>query len=108
MLQKDLLSEFLDQQGLGIKAARVRNMSVKRLQMPWRDAVNTRDCGVFLMRHMESFQGQLVAEWDCGFVKGDIQFLLQLRKEYIHTLSTHRLNALRSDNIRRALRARQC
>lgn len=70
-LQKDLFSVFLESKGLGLKAAVVRNMDPKRLQMPWRDAVNKRDCGVFTMRHMESFEGQAVKVWDCGLRKGN-------------------------------------
>lgn len=49
----------------------MRNMDPKRLQMPWRDAVNKRDCGVFTMRHMESFEGQDAKDWGCSLNKGD-------------------------------------
>lgn len=39
------------------------------MQMPWRTENNVIDCGIFLMRHMETFQGQTDKEWKCGFVK---------------------------------------
>ncbi|KAL8189147.1 hypothetical protein R6Q57_028713 [Mikania cordata] len=38
----------------------------KRLSMPWRTLNNSADCGVFAMRHMETFKGTSVKEWKCG------------------------------------------
>ncbi|KAL8245943.1 hypothetical protein R6Q59_007159 [Mikania micrantha] len=38
----------------------------KRLSMPWRTLNNSVDCGVFAMRHMETFKGTSVKEWKCG------------------------------------------
>ncbi|XP_019178818.1 PREDICTED: zinc finger BED domain-containing protein RICESLEEPER 2-like [Ipomoea nil] len=55
----------------------------KQLQMAWRDSKKKIDCGVFLMRHMESYVGQRVAEWECGLVKGDTTTLHKLRLRYM-------------------------
>ncbi|KAL8265799.1 hypothetical protein R6Q59_003143 [Mikania micrantha] len=38
----------------------------KRLSMPWRTLNNSVDCGVFVMRHMETFKGISVKEWKYG------------------------------------------
>ncbi|KAL8225970.1 hypothetical protein R6Q57_018527 [Mikania cordata] len=38
----------------------------KRLSMPWRTLNNSIDCGVFAMRHMETFKDTSVKEWKCG------------------------------------------
>lgn len=36
--------------------------------MHWRSKENTTDCGIFLMRHMETYLGK-EENWDCGFQK---------------------------------------
>ncbi|KAL8225645.1 hypothetical protein R6Q57_018202 [Mikania cordata] len=38
----------------------------KTLSMPWRTLNNSVDCGVFAMRHMETFKCTSVKEWKCG------------------------------------------
>lgn len=70
--------------------------------MPWRDAVNKRDCGIFTMRHMESYKGQKSKEWGCGLRKGDTAQLELLRVQYLHTLCTSDLNIHRLTVMERA------
>lgn len=101
--QKDLLADFLEARGLPLKAAIVRNFPAKRLQMSWRDTMNTKDCGVFTMRHMESYVGQSVKNWDCGLRRGDPSQLKQLRRKYLHAISTSEFNTHRDSNIMRAV-----
>ncbi|GKD85672.1 hypothetical protein Tco_1356826, partial [Tanacetum coccineum] len=36
------------------------------LKLKWRTSGNFHDCGVFTMLHMESFNGETAAKWDCG------------------------------------------
>ncbi|KAL8256283.1 hypothetical protein R6Q59_031350 [Mikania micrantha] len=58
----------------------------KRLSMPWRTLNNSVDCGVFAMRHMETFKGTSVKEWKCGLtVESDEQQrqLNDLRIKYL-------------------------
>nr|GMC92168.1 uncharacterized protein LOC109168900 [Ipomoea batatas] len=43
----------------------------KRMQMHWQNFKNKTDCGVYLMRHMKTFMGQGVSDWECGLAKGD-------------------------------------
>lgn len=102
-LQKDLFSAFLESKGLGLKGAVVRNMDPKRLQMPWRDSINKLDCGVFMMCHMESYEGQAVKEWDCSLRKGDLEQLCTLRRQYLHTLCTTEINEHRVSIMKRAV-----
>ncbi|KAI3717572.1 hypothetical protein L1987_69274 [Smallanthus sonchifolius] len=40
---------------------------VKRFEMPWRTTVNNKDCGIFMMRHMETYMGEEEKAWQCGF-----------------------------------------
>lgn len=103
-LQKDMLAEFLEGHRLCLKAAMVRNLDPKRLQMSWRDSVNMRDCGVFTIRHMESYIGKSAKEWDCGLLKRDTTKLDLLRVHYLHTLCTFDLNVHRLAIMERALK----
>nr|GMD36800.1 ulp1 protease family, C-terminal catalytic domain-containing protein [Ipomoea batatas] len=75
----------------------------KRMTMKWRDANNTIDCGVYLMRHMESYAGQLGLGWDCGLVNGDQATLDRFRLQYIQDICTANINSHRTSNVARAI-----
>ncbi|KAI3733103.1 hypothetical protein L1987_64321 [Smallanthus sonchifolius] len=36
---------------------------VKRFEMPWRTTVNSKDCGIFMMSHMETYMGEKEKAW---------------------------------------------
>ncbi|KAL2900181.1 hypothetical protein RDABS01_025263 [Bienertia sinuspersici] len=44
----------------------MRKMKTRVVEIPWRDNTNFNDCGVFVMRHMETYMGRLRG-WECGF-----------------------------------------
>nr|GMC71754.1 uncharacterized protein LOC109168900 [Ipomoea batatas] len=54
---QNMLQEFFSKTHPG-KSVLVAGLEPKRMQMPWRDVKNKIDCGVYLMRHMETFTGQ--------------------------------------------------
>nr|GMC69146.1 uncharacterized protein LOC109168900 [Ipomoea batatas] len=54
---QDMLQEFFSKTHPG-KSVLAAGLEPKRMQMPWRDVKNKIDCGVYLMRHMETFTGQ--------------------------------------------------
>jgi Ulp1 family protease len=37
------------------------------VKMPWRNIRNVHDCGIYMMRHMETFMGD--RKWNCGLKK---------------------------------------
>nr|GME19813.1 uncharacterized protein LOC109189836 [Ipomoea batatas] len=76
----------------------------KRMPMKWRDSRNTIDCGVYVMRHMESFFGESVGSWVCGLAKGDRAELNRLRLHYMKEMCTVDVNVHRTSNVARALR----
>ena len=39
------------------------------LKMDWQTKENVNDCGIFVMRHMETFKGRPITKWQCGIVK---------------------------------------
>ncbi|KAF5767134.1 putative papain-like cysteine peptidase superfamily [Helianthus annuus] len=47
-------------------AAQLRNTQPVRLELPWQTLYNGIDCGIFLMRHMETYNGTHVGHWMCG------------------------------------------
>jgi len=49
----------------------VKNMKPVRMRMQWRTTDNVTDCGMFCMRHMETYFGQ-GDKWDCGFKKNEV------------------------------------
>ncbi|PWA79651.1 hypothetical protein CTI12_AA202940 [Artemisia annua] len=56
------------------------------LKMAWRTRRNESDCGIFVMRHMETYNGQKVEEWNSGFRnegEGQQGQLKTLRRKYV-------------------------
>ena len=89
------------------------NLKPNRLEMPWRTLRNKVDCGVFAMRHMETYLAQPLAYQKPGLFKESTQqdkTLDKLRKKYlcrllnseINHLSTHVMNAVKNYQLRPA------
>lgn len=96
-----MLSEFYNKVHNG-RSILCAGLVLKRMQMSWHDSKNKTDCGVYLMRHMESFVGQGVSNWDCGLVKGDYSTLHKLRLQYMKEVAVSEYNLHRARNLRRA------
>ncbi|KAL8259002.1 hypothetical protein R6Q59_026955 [Mikania micrantha] len=75
----------------------ISTAKIHRLAMPWRTEFNTVDCGVFLMRHMETYKGCLL-NWECGLCgENEVNNLQKLqlndlRKKYVTKIILHDLN----------------
>jgi len=69
LFQRDTFAAYLKSEGHPA-AAKVSKSRLVRLEMPWRTLSNVVDCGVFLMRHMETFKGSSLKEWEqeCGLL----------------------------------------
>ncbi|XP_019156906.1 PREDICTED: uncharacterized protein LOC109153493 [Ipomoea nil] len=65
-------------------ARKVKNIEAECIHMSWQDEENTTDCGVYCMRHMETYKGTAVDKWETGFVGGDSDaaFITSLRAKY--------------------------
>lgn len=44
-------------------ARRIKKLKPDYVRMPWQTIKNSTDCGIFLMRHMETFNGD-TKNWD--------------------------------------------
>nr|GMC84624.1 uncharacterized protein LOC109168900 [Ipomoea batatas] len=98
---QDMLSEFYNKVHNG-RSILCAGLVPKRMQMAWCDSRNKIDCGVYLMRHMESFLGQGVLDWDCGLVKEEYSTLHKLRLQYMKELVVSEYNLHRGRNLSRA------
>nr|GMC66490.1 uncharacterized protein LOC109162486 [Ipomoea batatas] len=61
----------------------VRGLTPARLRMSWRDNDNKIDCGVFAMRHMETYMDKGTKGWECGLEKGNKEQLNNIRVNYL-------------------------
>ncbi|KAJ8437565.1 hypothetical protein Cgig2_017918 [Carnegiea gigantea] len=78
------------------RSRKIKEFDIEYLELPWQDEVNVHDCGIFVMRHMESYQGQDSSCWDAGFgKKNKEQYLRLLRSIYCARILTHPINKLR-------------
>ncbi|KAI3813105.1 hypothetical protein L1987_17821 [Smallanthus sonchifolius] len=72
---------------------------VKRFEMPWRTTVNNKDCGIFMMRHMETYMGEEEKAWQCGFgvESENVQEkqIEDLRRKYCAKILLHEINELK-------------
>nr|GMC92471.1 ulp1 protease family, C-terminal catalytic domain-containing protein [Ipomoea batatas]GME13469.1 ulp1 protease family, C-terminal catalytic domain-containing protein [Ipomoea batatas] len=68
---KLLLTEYFTSVGEKFKSIICENLKCIRMPMKWRDTGNEVECGVYLMRHIESYVGERVSKWDCGLTRGD-------------------------------------
>ncbi|PWA66942.1 ulp1 protease family, C-terminal catalytic domain-containing protein [Artemisia annua] len=79
-------------------ASTMRRVWPRRLEMAWRTTNNNKDCGVFVMRHMETYDGTSIASWNPGLKpEGDGQDaqLDDLRKKYVTCLLVWKNNILK-------------
>nr|KAJ0211254.1 hypothetical protein LSAT_V11C400213610 [Lactuca sativa] len=71
----------------------------QRLEMPWRTVRHKVDCGVFAMRHIETYMGQPISNWKPGLYKESaIQqtTLEKLRQRYAHRMLASEINMLKA------------
>ncbi|KMT15342.1 hypothetical protein BVRB_3g060470 [Beta vulgaris subsp. vulgaris] len=52
------------------------------VEMPWRTNVNTYDCGIYAMRHMEKYNGEWEDNFETGLTADNFDMIKQLRIQY--------------------------
>ncbi|PWA37771.1 hypothetical protein CTI12_AA576340 [Artemisia annua] len=66
------------------------------LNMSWRTKKDKIDCGLYMMLHMEHYQGKSGTKWDTGMLKeNDINHKMQinnLRAKYVAKMMLHEVN----------------
>ncbi|KAL4566970.1 hypothetical protein LXL04_022540 [Taraxacum kok-saghyz] len=83
-------------------ASQLENVEPQRLKMNWRTRGNSNDCGVFCMRHMETYMGDSSSNWTCGLHKESMtqqQEIDYLRLKYLTKILLSDINQLRKKII---------
>lgn len=57
LLQRNHFCNYLEKKELTLLAKSFKKMTTKYLAMDWQTTKNDKDCGIFLMRHMETYKG---------------------------------------------------
>lgn len=68
----------------------------ERIEMEWQTIHNSHDSGIFMMRHMETYMGEL-KKWNTGFsAEGKDQDgqIKTLKKKYVTKIITHYQNTI--------------
>ncbi|XP_021773728.1 uncharacterized protein LOC110737703 [Chenopodium quinoa] len=69
----------------------VKNMATASIDFTWKSADEKHvDCGVVLMRHMETYMGSKV--WDSGLKKNDLTIIEKLRMKHCHLILSSKVN----------------
>nr|GMD40891.1 uncharacterized protein LOC109153584 [Ipomoea batatas] len=95
-------SEYLRKKGHTSLAERVSKMQVELVKMSWRTADNKIDCGLYCMRHMETYMGN--PQWKCGFTPKNPNdpYLASLRALYTSRILMMPVNVHKATVIRNA------
>nr|GMC49166.1 uncharacterized protein LOC109158392 [Ipomoea batatas] len=96
------LKEYL---ALGSSALfwKVDELTKEVVDMSWKESENYIDCGLFVMRHMETYKGTL-KKWNPGFKKKaklNEEFLIGLRARYAATIIKWSANILKNVVIKK-------
>ena len=72
-----------------VNAEAIDKAELRRPEFSWETDNRPNDCGIFAMRHMESYMGSPLAHWNCGLVeesKKQATQLGKLRRKYVARL----------------------
>ena len=92
----EYLTTWYQQKFHASRAAVVGSKTFHVLEMPWRDDKNKKDCGVYLMRHLEAYYGGDIRNFQCGFQKDSRAGISSLRIKYTHALVSADINVRRN------------
>ncbi|KAL3651716.1 hypothetical protein CASFOL_004718 [Castilleja foliolosa] len=68
--------------------------------LSWRDGQNFIDCGVFTMRHLETYRGQPLKNYKCGLTAENSEKQLKvLRVKYCAAILSNECNVLKEENV---------
>ncbi|KAL2944185.1 Sentrin-specific protease 7 [Bienertia sinuspersici] len=68
------------------------NFKTKTLKMKWRSNDNYDDCGVYLLKHMETYHGEKDIVWENGLQLNNVDQMKKLRVEYCGKIMSHKEN----------------
>ncbi|KAK1393862.1 hypothetical protein POM88_012918 [Heracleum sosnowskyi] len=96
--------KYLQWKGFQIKSHIVRKLKPLYLSMPWQTKRNSNDCGIFLMRHMETYKGD-PKNWEADLRKegsGQYKQIFKLRAKYNNAILSSGINEKKNKVITEA------
>ncbi|KAG6425865.1 hypothetical protein SASPL_110071 [Salvia splendens] len=101
-LMKDMFEVyFIEKKMLNI-SENINKSSLNFLHLEWATSTNKKDCGVYLMRHMETYVGKKGSKWDIGFSARSVKIPQILRGRYCYTMISSIYNNQRSPMLQLA------
>uniref|UniRef100_A0A803N2J1 Ubiquitin-like protease family profile domain-containing protein n=1 Tax=Chenopodium quinoa TaxID=63459 RepID=A0A803N2J1_CHEQI len=91
---RDAFAMYLNKYEIKI-GEKMPTCTVKLVEMPWRTLSNSIDCGIYTMRHMETYFGK--RRWNCGLRADNFDALKSLRMRYTYELIVDDLNKYKAD-----------
>ncbi|KNA13046.1 hypothetical protein SOVF_120210 [Spinacia oleracea] len=81
---------------LGHKLKRpLTEYNVRIIEMPWRNNKNNTDCGIYTMKHMETYHAK--ERWGCSLEPDNDDILKQLRLKYSAEIISCKKNQKKAD-----------
>lgn len=87
-----MFATYLESKSLRKKASLFRDATIERLKMAWRNETNKVDCGVYTMRHMETYMGKRLKDWNPGFKSRSKNQMRFLRAKFCKAILTSEYN----------------
>ncbi|KAG6392562.1 hypothetical protein SASPL_146786 [Salvia splendens] len=101
-LMKDMFEAyFIEKKMLNI-SENINKSALNFLHLEWATSTNKKDCGVYLMRHMETYVGKKGSKWDIGFSARSVKIPQILRGRYCYTMISSIYNNQRSPMLQLA------
>ena len=79
-----------------------KKVPLQRLEMSWRDGTNKKDCGLYVMRHMETYYGNGMDGWETRIKPNDNEVFNVMRVRYCNTILESNWNE-KKGNVSRLL-----
>ncbi|XP_057805025.1 uncharacterized protein LOC131020310 [Salvia miltiorrhiza] len=83
---RSLLANFLKTSNEDLSSASVSKSSVKVVDISWAYENNAVDAALYVMRHMETFEGDTSVEWNSGLMNATDHHIAILRMRYCSTI----------------------
>ncbi|KAI3825097.1 hypothetical protein L1987_06573 [Smallanthus sonchifolius] len=77
------------------RAYQIKQAKISRMEMPWQTLENNIDCGVYMMRHIETFKGTAAKDCQYGLTNESEKQqheLNDLRRKYVTKMLLHDIN----------------
>lgn len=89
----------MENAGESARIQKMKSVKAQLVDIPWVDSSNNTDCGIYVMRHMETFMGDCSTKWKSGLKKGNKRQMQYLRIKYCAAIVGAENNKWKNKNI---------